>query len=81
MGNMIVLNVSMGLVYAFSTQHSYWYVVIPAAFFHVFTVGFMVVLAKVNPGFISRVYPVYEKEELQHVPIRQECVTGSISFR
>lgn len=62
MGNMVLLNVTMGLVYAFSTQHEYWYLALPAALCHVLAFIFMVVLARVDPGFISKVYPTYEKE-------------------
>jgi len=61
-GNMLVLNGTMGLVYAFSTQHDLWALALPAAFFHALTVVFMIVLARVDPGFISKVYPTYEKE-------------------
>lgn len=59
---MVVLNVTMGLVYAFSTQHDYWYLGLPAGFFHLMTIIFMMIIARVNPGFLSQVYPTYEKE-------------------
>ena len=55
------MNMGMGLLYVFSTEHEQWYLVIPTAVFHALTVISMLTLAWVDPGFIVKVHPEYEK--------------------
>jgi hypothetical protein len=56
---MITINVSMILVYCFSTGHRFWYLAILAAIFHVLGMVCMIALALVDPGIIEKVYSHY----------------------
>lgn len=49
----------MGLIYAFSTQHDFWYLAIIAGVFHLFVDVLMIVLGRKDPGIIQKVYQYY----------------------
>jgi hypothetical protein len=55
----VTINVGMALVYVFSTKHQYWYLAIIAGFFHLLVLVFMVVLGRVNPGIVPKIFAIY----------------------
>lgn len=53
---MAVINIGMGLLYGFSTDSKYWYLIILSVIFHVATVILMIALALIDPGIIPKIF-------------------------
>lgn len=64
----LIINVCMALLYAFSTSHSTWYLVIPAAVCHLLVDLLMIILSKTDPGIIPKVYQYYERMSHSKIP-------------
>lgn len=72
------INVGMGLLYAFSTNGTYWYLIVLSAIFHIATVLLMIALALVDPGIIPKIFSNFEHPDLRRIPISKEYLTGDI---
>lgn len=78
-GTMLVINVGMGLMYAFSTDPDYWYLIVLAVLAHVGTMVFMLMLAWVDPGIIPKIFSNYELPAFRKIPISHDYITGIVS--
>lgn len=76
LGTMAVINVGMGLFYAFSTSPTYWYLIVLSALFHFATVALMIVLALIDPGIIPKIFSNFEQPDLRRIPISRDYITG-----
>ena len=63
------INIGMCLVYAFSTDSHYWYLIVFDVIFHVATIVFMIFLALVDPGIIPKIFSNYENPSYRKIPI------------
>lgn len=69
----------MCLVYAFSTDPKYWYLIVLEVIFHIATIIFMVFLAVVDPGIIPKIFSHYENPTFRKIPISKSYLDGSVS--
>ena len=59
LGTFAVINIGMGLMYAFSTHTDLWVLIALSAIFHVLVIVFMLILAWVDPGIIPKIFSNY----------------------
>jgi hypothetical protein len=59
----------MILVYVFSTNAKYWYLIVFSVIFHVLTMVCMLLLAWVDPGIIPKIFSAYENKDYKAIPI------------
>lgn len=73
------INIGMILLYVFSTNPQYWYLIVFSVLAHASTVVFMVILALVDPGIIPKIFSNYEHPAYRKIPISNGYLDGSIS--
>ncbi len=73
------INIGMCLLYAFSTDANYWYLIVLAVLFHVATDVFMIFLALVDPGIIPKIFSNYENPCFRKIPISKGYLDGTVS--
>lgn len=72
-----VINIGMILLYVFSTDVKYWYLIVLSVIFHVATVMFMIFLALIDPGVIPKIFSNYEHPAYRKIPISKSYLDGS----
>lgn len=78
-GTLALINIGLGLMYAFSTHPDLWIFIVFTVFFHIATDVFMLMLAWVDPGIIPKIFSNFQNPNYRKIPINKTYIDGTVS--